>query len=251
MANLRAVILAAGRGVRMGGETPKTLIPIGDHEPLLHYILTGLKEAGIDDLLVITGHRPRDVETFVNEKWAGSSAVFLRNMRYASWGNFHSVRVALDQSPGMNVLIVNSDVIVPPDVFRRTASTQGDLVLAVQTRRQLNQEDMRVMLDGDRIVGVSKNLKIRSSHGEYAGVSLLRPAAAAAYVDISTELEWQAATSLYYEDVYNAILDRIDARSAVVREGEYAEVDSPEDVPAAVAVIERHSDAWTADAPSS
>lgn len=244
MANLRGVILAAGRGVRMGGETPKTIIPIDRHEPLLHYILLGLKQAGLSDLMVVTGHRPQDVESFVNEHWDASPVTFLRNMRYASWGNFHSVRVALDQSPGMDVLTVNSDVVVNPDVYGRVAAARGELVLAVQTRRHLNQEDMRVMLQGDRVLGVSKDLKIRSSHGEFAGVSLIRPAAASIYVDIATELEWHGTTSLYYEDVYNAMLDRVDARAAIVGEGEYAEVDSPDDVPAAVSVIERHSDVW-------
>ncbi|MEA2487869.1 MAG: bifunctional UDP-N-acetylglucosamine pyrophosphorylase / glucosamine-phosphate N-acetyltransferase, partial [Actinomycetota bacterium] len=69
MANVRGVILAAGRGVRMGGETPKTIIPIADHQPLLHYILAGLSRAGLDDLMVITGHRPQDIESFVSEHW--------------------------------------------------------------------------------------------------------------------------------------------------------------------------------------
>ncbi|HEY7875548.1 MAG TPA: NTP transferase domain-containing protein, partial [Actinomycetota bacterium] len=41
MAKLRAVVLAAGRGTRMGGGTPKTLLPIDGNEPLLHYILEG------------------------------------------------------------------------------------------------------------------------------------------------------------------------------------------------------------------
>lgn len=244
MAQLRGVILAAGRGVRMGGETPKTVIPIAEHEPLLHYILSGLKGAGLSDLMVVTGHRPQEVEAFVSERWNATPVTFLRNMRYASWGNFHSVRVALDQSPGMDVLVVNSDVVVHPDVYGRVTAAPGDLVLAVQTRRQLNQEDMRVMLQGDRVLGVSKNLKIRSSHGEFAGVSLIRPPASQVYTDIATELEWHGTTSLYYEDVYNAMLDRVDTRAAKVGDGEYAEVDSPEDVPAAAAVIGRHSGVW-------
>jgi hypothetical protein len=37
---------------------------------------------------------------------------------------------------------------------------------------------------------------------------------------------------------------RIDARAANVEPGEYAEVDTPEDVAAAAAVIDRHAGAW-------
>ena len=101
VARVRAAILAAGRGVRMGGGTPKTLIPVADDKgPLLQYILEGLQKAGITDLLVVTGHRAAEVECYVTDKWGDDNLTFVRNMRYASWGNFHSVRVALDQSPG-------------------------------------------------------------------------------------------------------------------------------------------------------
>ena len=94
MANVRACVLAAGRGVRMGGAQPKTLIPLGEHEPMLHYILRGLKQAGIEDLMVVTGFQPEKIQSYVEQNWGEATYVF--NARYASWGNFHSVRVALD-----------------------------------------------------------------------------------------------------------------------------------------------------------
>lgn len=236
-------MLAAGRGVRMGGGLPKTLAPVGPREPLLHYILAGLERAGIDDLLVVTGHRAGDVQSFVDERWSGS-ITYVFNARYASWGNFHSLRVALDQSPGFDVLVVNSDVVVHPDVYRRVAGTSGDLVLAVEARRRLDPEDMKVRLRGTLVEGIGKALKETSSHGEFDGVSLVRPGAARPYSEESTELQWRGGTTVYYEDVYARILDRVDARAAFVEAGEYAEVDRPEDLDAAGAVIDRHADAW-------
>lgn len=249
MANLRATILAAGRGVRMGGQKPKTLIPMGDDEPLMHYILAGLKTAGVDDLMVVTGFGADSVQGYVNEHWTGD-ATFVFNARWASWGNFHSLRVALDQSPGKDVLVVNSDVVVAPDVYKRTAQSSGDLVLAVQRRPNLDTEDMRVELDGDRVKQIAKTVKPARSHGEYAGVSLLRPPAAARYLHTATNWEWTADTAGYYEDVYNGLLDRVDARAVFVRGDEYAEVDKPEDVGSARTVIEVNRDAWGAQVPS-
>jgi choline kinase len=185
------------------------------------------------------------VQDFVATRSGIPSVTFVRNARYASWGNFHSVRVALDQSPGMDVLVVNSDVVVHPEVYRRTADAPGALVLAVLRSRHLDEEDMRVELSGDRVVAIGKDLKMPLSHGEYAGVSLLRPEAAQLYGELSTELEWRARTTLYYEDVYGLMIERkVDTRAARVEPGEYAEVDTPEDVAAAVAVVEAHSGAW-------
>ena len=180
------------------------------------------------------------MQTAATEAWGSGNITFLRNMRYASWGNFHSVRVAVDASPGMDVMVVNCDIVVHPDVYKRVMEKPGDLVLAVQRKQRLDEEDMRVQLDGDRVLGVSKNLVMGLSHGEYAGVSLLRGIGHRAYVDESSARQWRADTSGYYEDVYNSILPRIDARGASVAAGEYAEVDTPEDVAAAAGVIERH-----------
>ena len=232
----------------MGGREPKTLLPLDGERPMLHHILSGLSVAGIRDVLVVTGFMPQKIQDFIASSGIDADAAYVRNARFASWGNFHSVRVALDQSPGYDVLVVNSDVIVHPDVYARVAKTQGDLVLAIQKRLVLDEEDMRVRLDGERILAVSKELPRGVSHGEYAGVSLLRREAARLYLEESSRREWLADTDGYYEDVYNAIAPHVDARAALVGEGEYAEVDTPDDVAAARAVIERHSAAWSSAA---
>lgn len=248
MAKLRAAVLAAGRGVRMGGRTPKTLLPLGDHEPLLHYILAGLEKAGISDLLVVTGFEPAPIQEYVNERWNNDDVTYVFNARFASWGNFHSVRMAVEQSPGMDLLVVNSDVIVHPDVYSKVSKAQADLVLGVQWRQthQLDEEDMRVRLDKDRVRAIGKDLSMAHSHGEFAGVSLIRPDAAREYSNVATNLEWSAATTLYYEDIYGAIIPKVDVRAALVPGEQYAEVDEPADVAAAVHVIEQNESAWDA-----
>lgn len=239
MARVKAIVLAAGRGVRMGGRQPKTLLPLGDEGSLLQHILEGLSSAGVDDLLVVTGFGADQIQEFVTERWSGTPT-FVFNARHASWGNFHSLRVGLDQAPGFDALVVNSDIVVAPEVYTRVLGTPGDLVLAVQERptRLLDQEDMRVEIDKGRVRQIGKHVKMARSHGEYAGVSLVRPAAARAYLDAATEWEWRAKTSGYYEDVYAAILESVDVRAARVEIGEYAEVDVPEDVDRAVAVLQ-------------
>ena len=247
MAKVRAIILAAGRGVRMGGVTSKTLLPMGDHQPLLHYILAGLDRAGVRDLMVVTGFAAQDVAAFVTEHWAGDEPKFVFNARYASWGNFHSVRVALDQSPGTETLIVNCDVIVHPEVYRRAVEAPGDLVLAVQRRPRLDEEDMRVRLKGDRVVAIGKDLKMALSDGEYAGVSLIRPEAARAYLDFATDWEWTSDTDGYYEGVYAHMLPSLDTRAIEVKSGEYAEVDEPPNIEDATRVIEANEQAWSSE----
>jgi len=247
---VKGVILAAGRGVRMGGVEHKALVPIGDHQPLLHFLLRALTAVGVDDLLVVTGYRPKDVEDFVTTEWTGNEPTFIRNARYASWGNFHSLRLAIDQAPGADLLVLNCDIVVAPDVLKRALQTGGDLVLAVERRYKLDDEDMRVELSGEKVLYIGKDLSRRRSHGEFCGVSLLRREANRVYADLATEAEWRADTHVYYEDIYHQMLSRIEARAGTVREGEYAEVDEPEDLNAAARVIARHAGAWDVARPA-
>jgi choline kinase len=244
VAKLRAVLLAAGRGVRMGGAGPKALIPLDEKEPPLHYLLKSLEKTGIKDLMVITGFGWQAVEAYLADHSEGFQVGYARNARFASWGNFHSVRMALDQSPGMDVLVLNSDIVIAPAVVERAVASDADLVLAVQRRRRLEPEDMRVELDGDTVRSIGKGIKMVRSHGEFCGVSMIRPRGARAYGDIATALEWRAETGLYYEDVYARMLGSIEARATAVEEDEYAEVDSPEDVAGAVAVVEQNEQSW-------
>jgi choline kinase len=224
VAKIRGAILAAGRGVRMEETRPKTLLPVAENEPLLFYLLKGLQKAGVDDLVVVTGYAPDEIGAYVAEHWGDEGLQLVFNARYAS--------------------VVNSDIVVPPDVFTRVLDTAGDLVVAVEKRYGLDEEDMRVRIDGTRVRSISKKLKMAHSYGEFCGVSLLRPTAAAHYADVASDLAWSGETSIYYEDVYDRILDRVDGRAAEVKAGEYAEVDERPDMDRAAAVIDRHRSVW-------
>jgi dTDP-glucose pyrophosphorylase len=60
----KAVILAAGRGTRMGdltAELPKPMLPLAG-KPLLEHILDRMRTAGVEEALVVTGFRAEVIE---------------------------------------------------------------------------------------------------------------------------------------------------------------------------------------------
>ena len=68
----RAVLLAAGRGTRMGAiteEIPKPLLPVHG-KPLMEHIMDRLAEAGIRRFLVVVGFQGERIERhFANWRW--------------------------------------------------------------------------------------------------------------------------------------------------------------------------------------
>lgn len=64
-----AVILAAGRGTRMGAlteHTPKPLLPL-QGRPIIEHIIVGLRAAGVDEAIVITGYRGEQIEAHLGD----------------------------------------------------------------------------------------------------------------------------------------------------------------------------------------
>lgn len=65
----KAVIPAAGKGTRMlhlARNKPKSLIHV-NNRPFLYYLLNHLKEAGIEEILLVVGHKKEAMEEFAKK----------------------------------------------------------------------------------------------------------------------------------------------------------------------------------------
>lgn len=56
-----AVVLAAGKGTRMKTELPKVAVPLNG-KPLLNHVIDHLKEAGINDIVIVVGYKKEEVQ---------------------------------------------------------------------------------------------------------------------------------------------------------------------------------------------
>lgn len=56
----KALILAAGRGKRMGSESPKCLVKVFDM-PMIEMVIKNVKDAGIDDITFVLGYKAEEV----------------------------------------------------------------------------------------------------------------------------------------------------------------------------------------------
>jgi bifunctional UDP-N-acetylglucosamine pyrophosphorylase/glucosamine-1-phosphate N-acetyltransferase len=59
--NVKAVVLAAGKGVRMKSDRPKVLHEILGR-PVLDFVLRNLRQAGVEDVIVVVGHQAEKVK---------------------------------------------------------------------------------------------------------------------------------------------------------------------------------------------
>jgi len=102
-----AVILAAGKGTRMGSDLAKVLHPVAG-SPMVYYPIRSAQEAGVGDVVVVVGHQAEDVQTTVKGAFPAARFALQREQR----GTGHAVLCALEALAGASgpVLILSGDV---------------------------------------------------------------------------------------------------------------------------------------------
>ena len=251
---MRACILAAGIGQRLRPLTddkPKALVEV-DGISFLDRLISQLASVGVNELIVATGWREDAVERALAKckiPWKTR-----RNERFDSTQNSVSLFACADAllAPGLNggavdVFKLDGDVIVDVEVFRRLIEKQratgADLVAAIDPHRDqplgppLGAEEMKVMVEADRITAFGKHLDPKKAAGESIGVELISSRAVSSIVDAMGALITSGVTNLYYEDVYDRLLRPgrdgvapLDARAVDVGDLPWTEVDTPEDL---------------------
>ncbi|MGE0094006.1 MAG: sugar phosphate nucleotidyltransferase [Alphaproteobacteria bacterium] len=105
-----ALVMAGGRGTRLGErtkDTPKPLLNVGDR-PILEHVLTALENAGVPEIFVSVHYLADQIEAFVS---ARSARAQVRTVREGEQRGTIGALGQLPQPLGGAVLVVNGDVI--------------------------------------------------------------------------------------------------------------------------------------------
>ena len=117
---MKAVILAAGRGKRMGELTqaiPKPMLQVWG-KPILEHIVIGLRSAGIQECFIVTGYCAEPIETYFGsgEKW-GLRITFARQLIQDGTGR--APELAREFVVPDDFLLTYGDILVKPETYLR------------------------------------------------------------------------------------------------------------------------------------
>ena len=171
----QALILAAGRGVRMGHRgrsIPKGFIEV-EGQTLIARSLALLARSGVRDVTIVTGHLADFYEKL--PPVAGVAVTTLQNPQFAEMGSFESLRVGLAAMRGP-FLLLESDIIYEPRALATVLASDQESVILTSGPTGAGDE-VYVWADeaggAHRFRGMSKQ---RASHaddpfGELVGIS--------------------------------------------------------------------------------
>ena len=158
---MRAVILAAGVGSRLGNPFPKSLSILPGGERILGRQIRILREAGIRQITVIVGFKKELImEEYPEVDYAYNPVFYLTN-------TCKSLLRALEYADD-DVIWTNGDVVFDEASIERLIETPGSCVLV--DRSECGEEEVKYRTGpGGSIVEISK--QVENGEGEAVGIN--------------------------------------------------------------------------------
>jgi L-glutamine-phosphate cytidylyltransferase len=243
---MRAIIIGAGRGSRLGHETrevPKTLVPVMGR-PMLDWVLEALAEGGIQrrDVVFVCGY----AEHAVRERYPD-----LHYVRNPDWPNNNILLSLLHARDFLSTGFVSTyaDIVYEGAVVRRLVDSPHDIALGCDTewrrrytsRTQHPESDAeKLRAESSRVVELSRKIPSERADGEFIGVMKLTREGARQFLSAFDVARAEFSGRVYregrsFEKAYliDLLADMLERGAAMHREntrGGYMEIDTLEDL---------------------
>ena len=173
---MKAVILSAGQGKRLlplTADHPKCLLDI-EGQAIIEWQIGELAKCGIDRVSVVAGYQYNKVKNLMDGCHNSSRVRVLYNPTFSWADNLYSCWEARHEM-GEEFLLLNGDTLFEAAVLERLLDAPVQPVTVVTHQKSYyDADDMKVSLDGDRLVSIGKKLTADSVDAESIGMILFR-----------------------------------------------------------------------------
>ena len=226
------VILAAGMAKRLRPLTdtkPKCLLEVAG-KTLLQRTIDAMLNAGVTELVVVTGYRANMIRDFIVQHYDGLKVQFLDNTDYEHNNNIYSLWMAGQVVRGQEFLLMDSDILCDPKAVMAVAQEQ-EAALALN-RHELGEEEMKIVVDKDyRITEISKTCRVEDAIGESVGIEKMTAEySEALYRELDVMIEQEELIDIFYERAFERLIPQGHQFKVVDTTNFFSyELDTPED----------------------
>jgi choline kinase len=237
---MKAVILSAGQGKRLlplTADSPKCILPIMG-QTLIEWQIDELAKCGIDQVTVVLGYRADKVERILRTRYGTQRVRTVYNAAYAVSDNLVSCWAAHDEM-NQDFVLLNGDTLFEAAVFKRLLET-GDrpVTVVVSQKSEYDADDMKVELDGCRLVKIGKDLIPDQVDGESIGMILFRDQGPMMFRNaIEKALRDPSSQTKWYLSVIDEMARKIPVWTCLINGLQWCEVDYRADLKLAEKVV--------------
>jgi L-glutamine-phosphate cytidylyltransferase len=238
---MKAIILSAGQGSRLGhlvDKGPKCLIDFGGRT-LLDRQLDTLEANGVSEAVVVTGFHDELVNEAVTRRNGGPRVRTIFNPFYKVADNTGSLFMAREELAG-DVLVWNGDTLVSEPLMAKVLrNDRAGICVTVDRKDRYDEDDMKVIRDEDsgRLRAIGKRIA-EGVNAESIGLLAFRDGGAERFREaIETAMRTSEGTTIWYLRVIHHLAQTSDVWTLDIKGEEWGEVDFPEDVERAEALV--------------
>lgn len=230
---MKVIILSAGQGRRLlphTEETPKCALMLGEHSAL-EWQLKALKAGGASEVVVVSGFQSAKVRSIV-ERFTDLPVRVSHNPFFAHADNLGTCWVVRHEMNGPFV-IINGDTMFQPEIFARllAAPSRFPITLVTNRKASYDADDMKVILDGERLLRVDKRLDVNAVSGESIGMIRFTEAGAALFRrQLEDMMEHESTLKRWYLSAVDALAELGHVGTVSTGGSAWCEIDSPEDL---------------------
>lgn len=174
---------------------------------LLDRTLRILRKYNVRDVVIITGYKKEKIQNHVSGRY-DMRAKFIHNHKYDTTNNIFSLYLSKDVLSGNDFYIINSDVLFHERIFQALHhSRKKGLILSVDTTKELNEEAMKVVIIGDKVIWISKAIPVEKAHGEYIGIAKVHANEFKRLFKSIKHVLRRQGMGVFYEEAFQRMID--------------------------------------------
>ena len=232
---MKVIILGAGQGRRLLPLTesvPKALLDIGGRT-LVGRQIDAFAACGFKEFVVITGYGSALMESELEEisKADGVNIKVVFNPFFSVADNLASCWMARHEMDG-DFIQVNGDNVFQADLVQTILDNcDRDVTVAINRKPEYDSDDMKVMMDGDRLTEVGKRLPLEAVDAEAIGIYVFKGEGGAKYRQVLENSMRDGTGIKQWFPAAVALLAKLtEVGVADVGDIEWSEVDFPVDL---------------------
>jgi len=241
---MRAIILAAGSGLRLNQHTidiPKALLDLNG-KSILERQISLLREYGVNEIFVVTGYK--------REKYVLKDIEYIFNPRYSETEQLASMMVARANID--DVLVIFGDILFDSQILQQILASNDDIAMAIDLNWEKSYNeglcnshplDEPVLINQKKVLRISykqtDTMTENQTVGEFLGVIKLSANGSRTIIKKYEELEkshvgkFHDANSLEKAKLADILQELIDSKieiSFIAINGKWCEIDTPKDL---------------------
>ena len=237
---MNAVILSAGQGKRLlplTANKPKCLLSI-EGQSIIEWQIDELAKSGIDRISVVVGYHADRIEQLLHKRYGPYRVEVIYNPTYSWADNLLSCWVAREEM-GNDFVLLNGDTLFESAVLRRLMNAPVQPVTVVTHKKpHYDADDMKVSLQGDRLVNIGKKLAADKVDAESIGMILFREKGPLMFRKaVEKALQDPSSIKKWYLSVIAGMAQSIPVWTISANGLKWCEVDFPADLKQASRVV--------------